>query len=214
MTTETLQRYYNSPVNVFARQVAQAFDGNAVPLNRDGEYFEAWANVAVPAHGDTPAYVLNIDRRGYGVKANQVTVSLQPAKLDNDIETRRVGLNKFRASMNSERETQSLIADISRRVVNAPGAVEALRGYESLVAEQQARRVGVAEHARKLAELPNVQLDTSNHPPNAYEAYLYNKSGTYFNARVYTNGNVTFDRIGLVSNEQARKILAILAEGE
>jgi hypothetical protein len=201
--------YHDAPVHVIARQAAKTFGGTQVSCNRDGEYFAHWALVNVEATDTMPAYQLSLTMRGYGTKSGELTVTLCPLHQERDLN----GRDGFaRASMNSGRELQSLMADISRRLVNAPGTAEMLRDYARRVQELKDRKRGLDANLAELLTCPNARTNPDQ-PASNYGAEFYNASGTPFSARLSTDGTVRFDRISTVTLERAKRILAILAEG-
>lgn len=205
-------RYYDAPVNVLAREVAKTFGGTAEPMNADGEYFESWAQVRVSAFEQCPAYIITLDRRGYGVKADQVTVSIQPAKRCAEV-SNYPPIVWPKAGMNATRDPQAIMADISRRVVNNPAARVALLEYARRVKELDERKAGVAGYlAHLLADAPNART-VDHYPPTHYGARIFSVSGTHFEAQLSADGAIDFSRTGSVSMDQALRILAILREG-
>lgn len=201
----TTPGYHDTPTNVLARAVAQTF-GGAVHNNDDGELFADYAVVVVPAFGGTPAYEIQIARKGYGARPSRTHVSLFPALRDTDVST--ANLRRPEITVDGDRDAQAICADISRRVVNAPGTLEFLRTYD-------ARRLALRERHATLAgtvaalttEFPWLRKTTPGAPTN--ECGLYGKG---VNLRV-SNDSVRFDFMSL-THAQARAVLAALAKRE
>lgn len=207
--TDTQLRYYNSTVNMLAREVARTF-GGTVKRNVDDDLYENVACVKVAAFGEVPGYELTLDRRSFGAAAHKLTVRVGPLGGVNP-DVYMESLKALSASFDSRRETQSLLADIGRRVVNAPATRAALIEYEARLKALQARRRGIEGHVKELlAAAPNAMLARDG--VSNYEARIFSRSGVSFNARVGAEGRVSFNRIGTVSADAARRILAILAE--
>jgi hypothetical protein len=204
------KRFEDSPVNTLAKEVAKVFGGVHAPCNADGEYYEGWAHVIVPASSNIPAYEIGLSLGGWGVNKDKVTVSISPTNRNNDISTK--ALNFPSAGFNINRDFQSICAGISKRVVNFPGVVDSLLEYERRKQALIDRKKGLEDHVQDvLASCPNVRVSPTDRSSNS-QARLYNTSGIYFTADLYHDGTLSFERISSMSLDQAKRILAILAE--
>ena len=208
MNTE--HRYYDAPVNVLAREAAKVFGGTVERFSEEQECVEHWAVVSVDAFADVPAFRLTFDMRGYGVKKNQVEVRILNQHPNRDIYTG--GIDYPRASVNGLRDVQAIMADISKRVVNAPGARIALKEYEDRRAKLEASKRGIADHLARLLDCcPNTRTH-KNYPPTAHNAQFFSQGGASFEAVLAADGDVTFRGIAPVPLATAIQILALLAK--
>lgn len=200
-----------SPVNILADEVAITFGGVHIPYC--GEYGEHDADVRVEAHNDNPAYLIRLIMRSWGASKGTVTVSVLPADTDTEVNTRDLDFPS--AKVDPERPTQAIMADISRRVVNDTRTVPTLSVYAARLDALRHRRGMIKEHlAALLAAFPDALRSSEMMPPTSQDARFFNGSGCVaFEARVTDEGAVHFGRLGPVSNDQARRILTILAEG-
>lgn len=207
-----MKKYEDTTVNVLAKEVAKVFGGEHVELDRDGGFYESFAKVIVPAFDQTPGYELNMRISNFGADKGRVTVSLYPTRTHRDVTTREAGL----ITVNSARGAQAICADISKRLVNKGDVIEKLRSNDRRVDEAEARDGGLAGHLEALRrDCPNV-MTVDHFPASGGSVRLFARNtaaSLYFNATLYANGAVGFDRIGNVSPDQAKRIFAILAEG-
>jgi len=204
-------RYYDTPVNRLARAVAKEF-GGAIKTNRDGELFEAYAEVSVPADKARPACFVSLSLRGYGAKAQTLTVGLNAIESDSEM-SRRYMPDRPVARMDVRRGEAAMLRDIRRRVVDCDGAKAYLIEHAKRLADARRRRGGMASAIERMGrEFPNISINQASEP-GGYETKFYSSgSGAYFNGRLNGDERVTFDRISPIPWESARRILAILAE--
>ena len=201
-----MTKHIDSPVNVIAAAVAKTFGGTHVAMTHDlagnGEYYESWARVEVPAFGETLGYALTFDMRGYGVNKDKMTVRLAPLKIDHG-----TPCNMPSAGMDSKRDIEAICAAISKRVVNVPEAQSALQAYELAVAAKVARLCVVANHVKTLEA---AGLTTSkNYPINDYEARMYGK----VDLRVNNSGSCYIEWLSL-SVEETLALIEIINKRE
>jgi hypothetical protein len=196
-----MKRY---PVNVFAAQLAKALGGDHVPANQDGEYFENFAIVKV---GTALPYNLNISKRGYGAKADQITVTVQPFTRDRYADDYGSRIAWPAATVNGARPFKDIEKDIRRRVIDK--AQPALQEYEKLVADGGFKRATLDESMARLLALPGV-TENRNWPRSTTEGRVFGPNG--FDARVSASGSIWVDRLTLTT-AQAVKLYAILQEG-
>lgn len=205
-----MRKYEDTTVNVLAKEIAKVFGGEHVELDRDGGFYESFAKVIVPPCDSIPAYELNMRLSNYGADKGRMSVSLYPARTHRDVTTREAGS----ITVNSARGAQAICADISKRLVNKGDVTEHLRSNDRRVNEAEARDGGLAGHLEALRRDCPAVSPRDHFPPSGGSVRLFSHGqSVYFNATLYANGDVGFDRIGNVSPDQARRIFAILAEG-
>lgn len=205
----TQPRYADSPANKLADRIAETFGGKHVVLNRDGEYYESYAEVHLPSGptgSDVPASIVYVDARGgCGAKANRLTISIGPADTHADVSRRDISFP--RATVDATRDVQAIMADIGRRVVNHKDAAPALREYAKRLAEVRARGEGVKAHLAELARFGAYTVD--HYPPTNYEGRFFTKFG--LDGRVSASGGVWLDRLTLTIPE-TQELMKLLAK--
>lgn len=208
-------RYQDSPVNQLASALATYLNGRHKPIGHDeDEFYEGYALVALPAKGDWPAREISLSLRGYGAQKHKLTARLSPAKLSNEVSMRGIDLPECGVSIDRPREI--VLREIARRVMSDAGKA-ALVEYNARIAALYDRDAALKSAlATRLAESPN--CGTSGNFPissGAGSVRIFNQgSGAYFHANLYGNGEMSFERVGSINADMARRILAILAEGK
>lgn len=198
-------------IHEIAEAVALHFGGKHVPMNRDGEFFDWCARVDVDMPAPSIGYALHLSARTYGADQGKITVTLGARDYRGD----RVSIREPwpSAKVNGARDTQSILAVISRRVVNTPEAAAALAAHAAALAERDARSKGVAGAMAELLASSKAH-ESVNYPRDTFRGRLFSSpGGVYFSATV-TADSVTFDRIGSMSLGQAKQIIAILESGK
>ena len=204
------KRYEDTPVNLLAKEVAKVFGGTHVPVGRDNEFYETWAEVLVPAFQDIPAYSLHLSLRGWGAAKDKVTVSLNPIRKDNDVSLS--GLNFPSASFNITRDFQSICSGISKRVVNVAEVVDLLCEFERRKQALIDLKKGLQGHLEDLLKsCPNLEV-SHNQTNRDAQVTLWTKGGHSSYVTLYSGGTLGFDRISSLPLDKAKRILAILAE--
>lgn len=188
-------RYYKVDTQRFARDLCKAMGGT----NLQGEYAMARFMVGTEqiwVHGDDWKKRVNI-----GVSAPDV------AHGDRNLYN---GDHKTaEASFNPDRPIERLAKEVRTRVIEA--SKDALAKQRAYAAEQIARREGIAADAAKLqAEMPNITVRVND--SDKQSATIWAKGDIHLSARLNVGGTVYIDRIGSVSVEKFKKIMAILEE--
>ena len=196
-------------IHEIADALALHLGGKHVPANQDGEFFDWYARVEVDMPAPSYSYVLTLTARGYGAKAGQITASLDAPRYKG--ETIHPRIDWPSASVNGDRDLQSIVADIARRVCNKPEANAALAAHAKALADRDARQRGIEGALAELTRDSSAR-ESCNYPRSSSSAKLFNgNGGTYFTANVSPD-SVHFERIGSVSIDQAKRIIAILEE--
>lgn len=203
-------KYQDSKANVLAAQIAAHFGGEHVPMNADGEYYVSFAEIRVPATEQAPAHELSVDLRGYGAKKDRAEIRMySTAKSQDSYNHGKAG----EMGVDSNRDINAICKEIRRRLYT-PENIEKLRAHEKRVAAERDRQASLEQRlAAMLARHKNVWVQKGA-AVNDRSVTLYSQGKTAcFNATLYPNGAVSFERIGSVSADQAARILDILAEG-
>jgi hypothetical protein len=211
MTTQTQMKHYDTTANALARAIARHFGGTVKPPGRDGELYENWATVHMPACDPVPAYSLGIDLRGWGSTAHKATVRVSPLVHDPDVSRRDLEFPE--ASFDSRRPMPKLMAEIERRVITNPAAKKSLIEYQERAAMRRDSHTALKAHVEKLqATVPGFQLRSRHDQIGAYNCRFYSYAGVSFDAEVNNDGSISFERISSMDMDTALQIMALLAK--
>lgn len=115
------------------------------------------------------------------------------------------------ANVSETRSPAAIAKDIRRRVIE-PGKVLAW----NLRNDYEARDKQADDLKTVAAEYEKLGCYTRELRDGATDCYIGNmvSSGTYFNGRLYPDGRVSINRVGMLSRDKFVRILAILKEPE
>ena len=196
-------------IHEIADALALHMGGTHVPANNDGEFFDWYACVTVDMPAPSHSYKIGLTRKGYGADAGKITATLAPAPYSGELLQARIPWPSAR--IDEKRDLQAIVADIARRVCNAPEAATALNAHAAALKERNARAAGVNGAMDDILASCKAH-ESPNFPRSSSEGRIFSTSGSgYFNARVSPT-SVYFDRLGSVSIDQAKRIIAILEE--
>ena len=205
-----MQKYEDTIVNRLAKEVAKTFGGTHVPVGMDGDFYEYYAKVEVKETSSFPAYAINLYKNGFGSTKDKVEVDIAPLKIDPDVN--RSGLPFPRAGFNINRDFQALCSGISKRVVNCPEALAALKEYQTRLDALNSRRQGLEGHMSELKNAcPSIQFST-NYKKGDTTVRIFSYTGNSANGTLYSDGFIAFDYINSINMDKAQRILNILAE--
>lgn len=196
-----LDKYNDLDVSHFVAALAPVLGGTIFKAP-DHEDRTHWAGIVV---GQDRVDVSRSWPRG------KVTITIRPADLSNE-ELRHaqdcVREKAPEATLDPKRPLEALARDIKRRVIDP--AQERHKKMRDAVAAKRDRVGELAETVERYrAAFPDLSIDCK---PNEEQASIWSGKGTYIKARLYGNGSVSFEHLGSISEEKARRILAILAE--
>lgn len=158
----------------------------------------------------TDDLVIYVSRKGWGAKADFIEVGVAPnGRLEDNDCNYRLGWPTI--SLNGTRPVEALVADIKRRVINSEATSSALLKYRENVEAKRSRENDLGRAQQRLVALPNVRF-ARDRGTSSWTCDFYNYGGSYFNGRVNSDGQVTFERVGSVSMDKAERILKILGE--
>lgn len=113
------------------------------------------------------------------------------------------------ATFDAKRPLPAIAREIMRRVVTpAQKALEENRAKARARIEYTERVAAEAERMRR--DFPAVRVDVSDGGQEV--SFSYYQEGSYFHGRMGPDGRAYFERIGTLSAEKSRRVLAILTE--
>lgn len=197
----TFNRWNEIDVRPIAAELATILGGTVDGTNRDGETFDHWATI------DIGADCIDIRR----AKPTRLEISISA----NDVPAAIVGrigcLKAPSVTIDGTRDSAAIAKDIKRRVIEPAQA--GLADYRAKAQDIKTRDGSLAAVVASLqADFPNLRFTLESGRETASMAGGH-KAATYCHARVEPNGDVYFERIGTLSADKARQILAILDRG-